>query len=92
MPKRKTKAQREGEQKAALLRRVTDVYSGALGAPWTNDEFATAEQLANVIPALRGIFGEQVPDREYMWAAHCIRYFDTAASATEHLFGQGIRA
>lgn len=89
--KRPTKAQRDAAQKAALLRRVTDVYSGALGAEWGEDEWATAEILASVIPALRDIFGEQA-GRDYMWECHCIDRFDTAKTATDFLFEAGIRA
>lgn len=88
--KRKTKAQREQEQRAALLRRVTDIYSGAQGAVWDNDDFVTAEILGQVIPVLRELFGTE--NTEYLFSLHCLRYFDSAASATNHLFSNGVRA
>lgn len=93
MAKRLTiKQQRELDHKAQLLQRVRDVYAGSTGSVWTDDDFATAEQLALVIPALQSIFGEQLDGRDYLWATHCIKYFDTPESATDHLFGAGIRA
>jgi len=90
-PKRQTKAQKEAIEKAKLLQRVTDVYSGAMGAEWSEDEWATAEILANAIHALKGVFGKQV-EWGHMWECHCIGYYDTPAKATEFLFGVGIRA
>lgn len=89
--KRKTRSQREAEQRAALRQRITDVYSGALGTEWDEDQFATAEILSNVIPVLKEIFGDQVSGQEYLWAPHCLRYFDTAQSATDHLFSHGVK-
>ena len=91
--KRLTKADREAQQRAALLRRVTDVYSGALGGEWDDEQWANAETLSLVIPALKELFGEQLSEgMEYVWGQHCLRYFDTAESATSHLFSAGIRA
>lgn len=92
--KRKTKVQREAELKAALYQRVHDVYSGAAGKSWDTNgdgDFATADTLTNVIPALDCIFGAQL-DARYMWQAHCLKYFDNPESATDHLFSAGIRA
>lgn len=90
--KRQTKEQREAVQKAELLRRVTDVYSGAIGKAWERDDFATAENLSKVIPALKDLFGEQDPLRGYVWELHCLNYFDNPRTATEHLFSSGFRA
>jgi hypothetical protein len=91
--KRKTKSQRDAEQKAALLQRVTDIYSGALGQSWYGDydNFANAELLSNVMPALEQIFG---PQREYTWYWKCraLSHFDNPIAATEFLFMEGFRA
>jgi hypothetical protein len=89
----KTKAQREAEQKAALLRRVTDVYCGAKGDSWDHgDEWATAQILENVVWALKKLFGPQLPDYESPWMPHCLSHFDTPESATDFLFDNGFRA
>jgi hypothetical protein len=88
--KRLSKQQREGQQRAALLRRVTDVYSGAMGGEWDSDQFATAEILSRVIPALKELFSDQW--HEYLCSPHMLHYFDTAKNATDRLFYEGIRA
>lgn len=88
--KRLTKQQKEDQQRAALLRRVTDVYSGAMGAIWTEDEFATAEILSRVLPALKELFDPQWQD--YMHSPHGLSRFDNAKSATDWLFQEGVRA
>lgn len=92
--KRKTKAQREAEQKAALLRRVHDVYCGAIGAQWDsveNGDFATAEQLSQIMWALKCLFGAQL-EHDYFWNIHHIKHFDNPESATDFLFDAGFRA
>lgn len=86
-----TKQTKESEQKAALLQRITDVYSGAQGQVWGGDDFATAQTLENAVHALEGIFGWQ-NDWEYLWANHVLSNFDNPESATGFLFGNGIRA
>lgn len=88
--KRLTKQQKEDQQRAALLRRVTDVYSGAIGQEWSEDEFATAEILSRVIPALRELFSKQWKD--YMNSPHSLHHFDNARMAADWLFQEGIRA
>lgn len=90
--KRKTKAQREAEQKAELYRRVHDVYCGAKGQLWDGDDFATAQHLSLVVPALRDLFAAQHAEMIYPWQPHCLSHFDTADTATEFLYAQGYRA
>lgn len=90
--KRKTKAQREAEQKAALYQRVHDVYCGAMGQAWDADDFATAEIMASVVPALRSIFKDQDASADYLWDGYCLKYFDNPKTAATHLFEAGIRA
>ncbi len=92
--KRKTKAQREASQRAALLQRVHDVYSGALGNQWYsegNGDFATAEILSSVINALQQIFGKQ-SEYDYFWNIHHLGYFDNPEKAADFLFDAGFRA
>lgn len=89
--KRKTKAQREVEQKAALSRRINDVYTGATGRIWSEDEFATAIDLSKIIPALQILLGDQM-EHKYFWRNDHIDKFDTPETATDFLFGSGFRA
>lgn len=88
--KRPTKAQKEEAAKQKLSAIIRAVYSGAMGGVWDDDQFATAEILSRVIPALQDMFPAE--NKDYMWRGHCLHHFDTAASATEHLYAQGIRA
>ena len=98
--KRKSKAQREKEARAALLQRITDIYSGALGLEWTDEEFATSDTLSRIAPALREIFGPQVTmgasaDGEpvkWPWEPHNLDHFEDPETATEFLFDGGFRA
>jgi hypothetical protein len=88
--KRQSKAQKEAVEKAKLLQRVMDVYSGAMGGAWDTDQFATAEILSRVIPTLRELFNEQWKD--LLHSPRCLRYYDTAETAAEFLYVQGVRA
>lgn len=88
--KRPTKAQKEATEKLRLSAIVHAVYSGAMGGVWDGHQFATAEILSRAVPALQEMF--PITDRAYMWSGHSLRHFDTAATATEHLYTQGIRA
>jgi hypothetical protein len=89
--KRMTKAQKEAAQKAALLQRVTDVYSGATGGEWLHDEcFIDAAQLCRVMTCLRDLFTST--DREWMFGIHVLDKFLSAESATEFLYREGVRA
>lgn len=88
--KRKTKAQREQEQRASLHQRIADVYSGAQGSSWDDAvDFATAEILSRVIPVLQSEFGTE--ERRCLFGPHCLAYFDTPSSAADHLFRNGVR-
>lgn len=90
--KRESKAQRERRQKAALRQRINDVYSGAKGQMWDGDDFATAEQLSRVVPALRDMLASQHSEMIYPWSPHCLNYYDTVDTSTEFLFRHGYRA
>ena len=64
--KRKTKSEKEAEEKAALRQRIADVYAGACGEPAdTDDFFLTLEAGSRAITALKKLFGQE--GREYMW-------------------------
>lgn len=88
MKKRITKSQREAAAKAALRQRVFDIYSGAQGAKWDEECFATAEVLSRVIPVLEKVFDTE----EWVFQAWNLGYFNGVDSATEFLFRNGVRA
>ena len=90
--KRKTKAQREQEQRNALLIRIKDIYSGAMGYECGKDEWATAEVLSRVIPVMKSIFSKQIEERTYIWEPHNLNEFDNPDTATDFLFKYGFRA
>ena len=93
MVKRKTKAQREQEAKDALLQRITDIYSGACGRDMSADDdaYPTIEEMSRVIPAVRDVFGEPLPDW-WGWKAHCLNRWETPKGAAEWLFEHEFRA
>ncbi len=92
MRKKTLKQQKEDAQKAALLQRITDVYSGAQGAEWDHDnDFATAEILGQVIPVFVTMFDHN-EGLNYLFNVHSLRHFDNPKRAMEHLFSAGIRA
>jgi len=89
--KRKTKSEKEAEEKAALRQRIADVYAGACGEPAdTDDFFLTLEAGSRAITALKKLFGQE--GREYMWESHCLDRFETIDLATEFLYQTGVRA
>jgi len=90
MTNRKTKSQKEAAQKAALLQRLRDIYSGALGQEWSNEDFATAEVLSRVLPAVRTSFG--IEDNSSTLSHYCLHHYDTPETAAEFLYDQGVRA
>lgn len=89
--KRKTKAQKEAELKSALLDRIMDIYGGAAGCAWSEDEWATAEIISRVMCAVRGIFLEGNAE-DYRVGCHIIEYYDNPAKAAEFLYNHGVRA
>lgn len=88
---RKTKAQRAAEQRAALLQRITDIYSGAQGQCWGDDFVAGTDELSRIMPALEDVFGEQV-DHSYLWLLSNLNHYNSPQDATDFLFAAGIRA
>lgn len=89
--KRLTKAQKEAAEKSKLLARIYDIYSGAAGCAWPEDEWATAEIISRVMCAVRAIFlGGQADD--YRVGCHVIEYYDNPVKAAEFLYSHGVRA
>ena len=88
--KRKTKPQHEAEQKAALLQRVRDIYSGAAGMEWDSDEsWPGANELSRIVPAVRGLF--VTDDYEFLVAPSNLGEYDTPEKLAEFLFRYGVR-
>lgn len=77
---------------AALTQRVRDIYSGAAGDIWNEeDEWPTAEQLSIIVPAIRSIFkGGGVP--EWLWDARNLDKYETPSQIARQLFEHGVRA
>lgn len=94
MAKRKTKAQREEEQRAALFRRIADIYCGVIGESQHNlDEddivWLDVDGYAKVHRAISEAFGWK---REHLRGPHCAENFKTARTLTDWLFDNGYRA
>lgn len=83
------------DQKALLLQRVQDIYSGATGYDWSqygeDENFATASDLAKIIPTLRLVFGEPRKDW-FIYRTHNIDRFEQAIAAADFLWDHGVRA
>jgi hypothetical protein len=90
--KRTTKAQRDAQQLAALTQRISDIYCGASGGVWDEEEeWPTAEQLAVIGPAVRSTFqGENVP--EWVWDFRNLGKFEQPSVLAKQLFEYGVRA
>jgi hypothetical protein len=88
--KRPTKAQKEAAEKAALLQRLQDIYSGAMGQQWGEDDFATAEILSRVLPVICGAF--DLEENKWILGHHALGYYNDPHSAMERLYAEGVRA
>lgn len=89
--KRKSKAEKDAEEKAKLRQRIRDFVAGACGdSPDDDDFFLSLESASRLIPALRKTFGDD--GNSYLWEAHCLDRYETVDSITELLFRNGVRA
>jgi len=87
----KAKRTRNDVAKAALLRRIADVYSGACGYKCDDGNvFIGAEELSRIIPVLESIFGTE--DNGGLWSSDNLSHFDTPQNAADALFTAGVRA
>ena len=96
MTKRKTKAQREQEQRAALLRRVVDIYSGGCErsmepVPVFQDD-VTPMELSRILTALRDLLGDGPHAEWWGWEPRALGHFQTPELAAQHLYNAGFRA
>jgi len=81
----------------ALERRLTDIYSGALGGLWVKaDNWPGAEQLSRIVPAVRDTFElndeEEGYHKSYLCAPGNLDAYDTPSKLAEFLHDAGIRA
>jgi len=83
---------REDQQRAALLQRITDIYTGACGRVIDFDnDWVSLEEVSRIISALEDVLG--TPRKGWFgWEVYCLDRFETPAKAMEHLFRFGFRA
>lgn len=96
MAKRLTKKQKREQEIEALRVRLNDIYSGATGRCWNNDDdYPSAEELSRIVPAVRDVF--ELNDetegyhKSYLVGPHCLGYFECIHHLAEHLHGGGVR-
>jgi len=92
MTKRKTKAQRELEQKAALRQRIHDIAVGAGVDDVVEDDYwcIDPESLCRLLIAARHIF---VTDgNEYLFKAYSIDKYTCLDNLTDFYYRNGVRA
>jgi hypothetical protein len=77
---------RERKRYDALLQRVTDIYSGALGGRWEDDRhFVGAEELSVIAPAIAECL---IPD-QVIWArevGHWLSHLQTPDECADWLW------
>ena len=90
--KRLTKQQRESQQLTALTQRILDIYCGASGGLWDEEnDWPTAEQLAVIAPAVRSTFrNADLP--EFIWDLQNLDKFEQPSRIAKQLFEFGVRA
>jgi hypothetical protein len=81
----------EQMDRAALLRRISDVYAGAGGREWDSEDAVSAEELSRIVPALEKLLGDQI-DGDWAWRTYNLCNFESPETATDFLFGLGIKA
>ena len=97
MAKRKTKAERIEDEKAALQQRLADMLRGAEGGDLDPDDDCAAIYpgiLSNWLSAIRWtlLTKEQRDERPGMMNPACLGYFENVPKATDWLYEYGVRA
>lgn len=90
--KRRTKAQKEEAQKAALLQRVMDIYAGANGCPIDSEEPVFPSTVHKVMSIVNTLWVEDNKDREYLVKHWNVDEYETPQKCMELLFSYGVRA
>lgn len=98
MAKRRTKEQRIEAEKAALLRRVEDMWLAATQEEWDGECEPWPTEWMNFVNATRKAFlieenkDTGVIGNEYLWGLYNLDRFHNPESATEALYESGVRA
>ena len=91
MVKRRTKAQREEEQFAALWQRVADIAAGARGMiVGDEDDWLGPDEMSRAMPAAMEVFN--IPKGHYLVSLHSLDAWSSVRGITERLFEAEIRA
>jgi hypothetical protein len=90
--KRQTKAQKEAAEKAALLQRLNDIYSGASGGVVQADDEVYAETIRKVMVVVKDLWVGDEEDRQFLIAHWNVDEYGTVEKAAEFLHGHGVRA
>lgn len=99
MATRKTKKQQENEQRAALLQRLRDLFTGATGDEFEDDgaEPMPTEFMAFVM-ATKTVFcilkddnDKDCPGNEWLWHLWNLHNFKTPEDSCAWLFDNGVR-
>jgi len=92
MKKRLTKQQREKKEIEALRVRLNDIYSGASGEEWIEDDmWPHTHILSRIHPAVISVFpvGD---DKRFVYSTRNLDKFDTPSVLAEFLYRHGVRA
>jgi hypothetical protein len=90
--KRMTKAQKEAAQKAALLQRVMDIYTAAMGdIPRADDCYVCPEHLCRIMCAIKAIWVTDESD-DYLIGCWNVDEYESPEKLTDFLHRNGVRA
>ena len=104
MAKRRTKAQREADEKAALRQRIRDIATGAAGCEPDEESGLDlvselgAEGMSRFLPALREVFelwsleSGEGHQRAWLLGPHTLHNYENLDKLTDLFYEEGIRA
>lgn len=99
MAKRKTKEQRESEERLALRQRVDDMFLAATGYSFDDEQAEPwPTEWMRFVRALRDAFmvaeNKEIGEggNEYLWSLNNLEHFCNPAEATVTLYRGGVRA
>ena len=97
MAKRTKAEQKRMDEIEALRSRLEDIYSGATGRAWNNeDEWPGADELSRIVPAVRDVFAlnDEIEGRHKALLVNPCQLgrFDCTMDLAEFLHVHGIRA
>lgn len=97
--KRRAKVGSVAQAKAALRRRLDDIFLGATGAVWdSSSDGPDPIEFMAFVRAVRAAFrirpgeGRSSPGNEYLWSLHALENYRNPQAATEYLFVNDVRA